>query len=195
MKKAKYAIIAFACVAAICVGFYFFAESHTSNEKELTDVEKIILKDLEKDYPKTARAVVSLYNRIIMGYHNEDTTDEQVEKLADQMLCLLDEDLLLVNPRDEYQASVRAEIKQYKEKEKVILEATVADSKDSITITDKKEGTTESDKLTYINTTYFIRTGKEFTNTTMQFVLRQDDDGRWKVIASYQIEGESSDYE
>lgn len=195
MKKAKYAIIAFACVCAICAGFYFLSASQTSDEKELTDIDKILVKDLENDYPKTPREVVKFYNRIMKGYYGGEATDKQIEALVDQMMYLLDEDLLLINPRDEYYASVVAEIEQYKEQKKVLVNTDIADSKEVKYLNDVKEGTTEADKLAYIDASYFVRVDKQFTNSYQQFVLRQDEDGRWKIIAFYEIEGESFDDE
>ena len=192
MKKAKYAIIAIALVCIICTGFYFVSKGQQTDEKQLTDIEKVILKDLEKDYPKTARSVMTLYNRILKGYYGGEATDAQIEKLADQMLCLLDEDLLLVNSRDEYLASVKADVKKYKAEKTVLLSTDVADSNDIKYINDKKEGTTEVDELAYVKASYFTRTDGSFNTTNQEFVLRKDDEGRWKIISFYEIEGDSS---
>ena len=43
MKNAKYAIIAIALVCAICAGFYFVSKGQQTNEKQLTDIEKVLL--------------------------------------------------------------------------------------------------------------------------------------------------------
>lgn len=195
MKNAKYAIIALACVCLICAGFYFFSQSQQPNDEQLTDIEKVILKDLDKDYPKTARSVMTLYNRIVKGYYGGEATDAQIEKLVDQMLYLLDEDLLLANPREQYYQSVVADIKKYKQEKTVLLKTDVADSNDIKYINDKKEGTTEVDELAYVKASYFTRTDGNFNTTLQEFVLRKDDKGRWKIIAFYEIEGDGSDDE
>lgn len=195
MKNAKYAIIALVCVCFICVGFYFFAESQGTDEAELTDIEKIIVKDLENDYPKTPREVVKFYNRIYKGYYGGEATEEQIKQMSEQMLLLLDEDLLAQNPADEYYQQVVADIAEFEEAEKVLFKTNVADSNDVRYIDDEKAGSTEVDKLAYVEATYFVRTGKEFTNTYQEFVLRQDETGKWKIVAFYEIEGESSDDE
>ena len=193
MKKAKYAIIAFVCVCAICAGFYFLSASQTSNEENLTDIDKVLVKDLEKDYPKTPREVIKFYNRIMKGYYGGEATDKQIEGLVDQMMYLLDEDLLLINSRDEYYQSVVADIKSYEEQKKVLVNTDIADSKEVKYLNDNKEGTTETDKLAYIDASYFVREDKQFTNSYQQFVLRQDENGCWKIIAFYEVEGESFD--
>jgi len=193
MKKAKIIIIAIACICLICAGYFFFSQNNAVSEEDLTEVEKVLVKDLKKDYPKTPREVVKFYNRIIKCYYSEDLSEKELEDMVDQMLYLLDEDLLLVNPRDEYYKSVVSDIEEYEEKNKYIVSTDVCDSNDVTYIDDVKDGSNEVDKLAYVNTSYFINTDGKFTNTYQQFVLRQDEDGRWKILTFYEVEGESEE--
>lgn len=196
MKNAKYVIIAIACICLICGGFYFIVKDNPAlTDKEVTEVEKIILKDLEKDYPKTPREVVKFYNRIVTSYYSGEITDEQLNDLVDQMICLFDEELALINPRDQYYDAVVADIQDYKEMKKTIVKSDVSDSNDVLYIDDKKEGTDNADELAYVDATYFVNTNGSFSYTYQQFVLRKDEDGRWKILVFYEIEGESSDDE
>lgn len=195
MKNAKYAIIALALVALICVGFYFFAESQTPDEAQLTDIEKVIVKDLEKDYPKTPREVVKFYNRIYKGYYGGEATDDQIKQMSEQMLLLLDGELLELNAKEGYYLRVKEDVEAFKQAKKVLLKTDVSDSNDIRYIDDDKAGSTEVDKLAYVKASYFVRVDKSFTNTYQEFVLRQDASGKWKIVAFYEIEGESSDDE
>lgn len=193
MKKARLIIIALACICLICGGYFLFSQNNSVSEENLTEVEKVLVKDLRKDYPKTPREVVKFYNRIVQCYYSEKLSDKEIEDMADQMLCLLDEDLLMVNPRDEYYRSVVSDIKEYNEKNKRIVNSDVCDSNDVVYVDDVKDGSTEVDKLAYVNASYFVNTDGEFTNTYQQFVLRQDEDGRWKILTFYEVEGESGE--
>ena len=193
MKKARLIIIALACICLICGGYFLFSQNNSVSEENLTEVEKVLVKDLRKDYPKTPREVVKFYNRIVQCYYSEKLSDKEIEDMADQMLCLLDEDLLMVNPRDEYYGSVVSDIKEYNEKNKRIVNSDVCDSNDVVYVDDVKDGSTEVDKLAYVNASYFVNTDGEFTNTYQQFVLRQDEDGRWKILTFYEVEGESGE--
>lgn len=193
MKKARLIIIALACICIICGGYFLFSQNNSVSEENLTEVEKVLVKDLRKDYPKTPREVVKFYNRIVQCYYSEKLSDKEIEDMADQMLCLLDEDLLMVNPRDEYYRSVVSDIKEYNEKNKRIVNSDVCDSNDVVYVDDVKDGSTEVDKLAYVNASYFVNTDGEFTNTYQQFVLRQDEDGRWKILTFYEVEGESGE--
>ena len=193
MKNVKIIIIGIACICLICAGFFFFSKENATTEKELTEVEKIIVRDLKDNYPKTPREVVKFYNKIISCYYGGELKDAQLEKLADQMLLLLDEDLLVVNPRDEYINSVENDIEKYKTEKKKVVSTDVCDSNEVTYVNDEKEGSSEVDKLAYVNTSYFINTNGEFAYSYQQFVLRQDDDGRWKILTFYEVEGEPSD--
>ena len=193
MKKLKVVVIGIACIILICVGFYSFSQKNTTTEKDLTEAEKLIVRNLKENYPKTPREVVKFYNKIIVCYYGGEITNAEVEKLADQMLLILDEDLLVVNPRDEYLDSIKADIKKYKEEKKKVVSATVCDSNEVEYIDDVKEGTSNVDKLAYVDTSYFINTGGDFGYSYQQFVLRKDEDGRWKILTFYEVEGEPSD--
>ncbi len=193
-KNVRVIIIAVVCILVICGGFYLFSKGlNSGSEEELTEVEKLIVKDLEKDYPKTPREVVKFYNRILTCYYSGEATDEQIEKLAEQMMRLFDEDLLTANPRSEYLASVKQEIANYKQLKKHIVKTDVCGTNEVVYITDKEADETEGDEIAYVETSYFVKTGDQFSKTYQNIVLRQDEDGCWKLIAFYQIEGSEDD--
>ena len=195
MKNLKFVIIGIACICLICTGFYFFSKENKTTENDLTEVEKIIVRELDTNYPKTPREVVKFYNRIVSCYYGGEVSQEHLEKLVDQMLCLLDEDLLIVNPRDEYLDSVVDDIRLYKQANKTVVSTNVCDSNEVKYVDDIKDGASEVDKLAYVDASYFVNTDGEFSYTYQQFVLRQDDNGRWKIITFYEIEGDPSDHE
>lgn len=194
MKNAKYVIIAIVCISVICAGFFFFSQNNKESEKNLTEIEKVIVKDLENNYPKTPREVVKFYNRIVKCYYGSETpSKEQVEDLVDQMLCIMDEDLILVNPREEYFNSVVNDINQYKRDKRQLVNTDVCDTNDVKYVTDDKEG--EKEELAFVDASYFMKNGDDFVYTYQEFVLRQDEAGRWKILTFYQIEGEQSEDE
>ncbi len=195
MKNFKLIIIGIACICLICVGFFFFSKDNATIEKELTEVEKLIVRDLEENYPKTPREVVKFYNRIVSCYYGGEIKKNELEKLADQMLLLLDDDLLLVNPRDEYINSVENDIAMYKRDNKRVVSTDVCDSNEVTYVNDEKESTSEVDKLAYVDASYFSNVNGEFVYSYQQFVLRQDEDGRWKILTFYEVEGDSFDHE
>jgi hypothetical protein len=183
-------VVAVVCIAAIVGGYYIFSiQKRTSVEDtvNLTEAQKIITKNLEKDYPLTPREVVKLYNRISLCYYNEDYTDEELKELCSQMRMLFDDELAEQNPENEYYQSVKADVELYHELSKTINSATVCDTNDV------KYQTIDGDECAYVTSSYFVNENKSYSRTYETFVLRKDAEGNWKILVFYLTEGDSSD--
>lgn len=188
-KKVGIAILAVVCIGLIVGLFYYFTvqkRASVEDNVELTEVQKLITEDLDKNYPVTPREVVKFYNRIITSYYGEEYTDDELEQLGDQARKLFDDELLENNPRDEYFTSLRADIADYKEKSKTIMNSNVCDSNDV------NYQTVDGDECAYVTSSYFVNENKAYSRTYQMYVLRKDEDGNWKILVFYQIEGDSS---
>ena len=193
MKKVRIVIIAVVLVGLVCGGFYYMSSKKdvsVENKTELTTLDKLILKDLESNYPSTPRAVVKLYNQIITCYYSSEFKDDEFEKLVDQALLLFDDELKAKNPKDEYMKTLSNEIEEYKTKDKTISQTAVCSSNDVLYRNDN------GDEIAYVNASYFIKEGKEHVKTYEQYVLRKDEKGNWKILGYYEIEEDpaESDY-
>ncbi|MDY2588751.1 MAG: DUF6715 family protein [Agathobacter sp.] len=193
MKKVRIVIIAVVLVGLVCGGFYYMSSKKdvsVENKTELTTLDKLILKDLESNYPSTPRAVVKLYNQIITCYYSAEFKDDEFEKLVDQALLLFDDELKAKNPKDEYMETLSNEIEEYKTKDKTISQTAVCSSNDVLYRNDN------GDEIAYVNASYFIKEGKEHVKTYEQYVLRKDEKGNWKILGYYEIEEDpaESDY-
>lgn len=190
MKKIGAIIVAIVCVALVCGGFYMLksrGQNTVENSTKLSDVQKITTRDLEKSYPSTPREVVKLYNKIITCYYSTEFKNGELEDLADQAIVLFDDDLKAKNPREIYLSALKSEIAEYKGKSKSISQSTVCSSNDVLYLTDK------DDDIAFVNTSYFIKEGSDHNKTYEQFILRKDDQGRWKILGYYQIDGAKAD--
>ena len=193
MKKVRIVIIAVVLVGLVCGGFYYMSSKKdvsVENKTELTTLDKLILKDLESNYPSTPRAVVKLYNQIITCYYSAEFKDDEFEKLVDQALLLFDDELKAKNPKDEYMKTLSNEIEEYKTKDKTISQTAVCSSNDVLYRNDNGY------EIAYVNASYFIKEGKEHVKTYEQYVLRKDEKGNWKILGYYEIEEDpaESDY-
>lgn len=190
MKKTRIVILAIVIVAAICTAFYIVnnnSKKESAKEAELTEIQKITTRNMEKDYPATPREVVKFYNRIVKCYYGRQYSDDELEQLADQALSMFDDDLLKKNEKESYIESVKSDAAQYEEDNKSISQTDVCDSNDVKYMTDN------GDDIAYVTASYFIKTGSSYTKTYQEYVLRKDDDGDWKILTFYKIEGESSE--
>lgn len=191
MKKAHVIIIAVLCVVLIVGGYVFWMNKNekSANDVELTTVQKLITKDLEKSYPATPREVVKTYNEIISCFYNEEYTEDELEALGDQARLLMDEELLGNNPRDEYFQTLKAEIADYKNDERTIISYNLSSSNEVQFVT------VDGRECAYVQTSYFIKDKTGHSRTYQMYVVRKDEDGNWKILVFYQVEGDTSDDE
>lgn len=182
MKKngLKSIIIVVFC-ALLCVGYYFYLNQKTSGkEQELSEADKLISKDLDTSYPKTAREVVKFYNRIIKCYHEQEYTQEQLEKLTEQARVLMDEELKEQNPQDAYLEAVKQDIASY-EKEGIKI------SNMSLENTNEIEYKTIKGKdCAYVDADYYLKSKKKSQRVNQTYILRKDDESKWRILGFYQ---------
>lgn len=191
MKKVGITIVALLCVVLLCGGFFVLKNKNSAEPENMTVVQQINAKNLEKDYPKTPRAVVKLYNQIVTSYYGEKYTDAEFDKLIEQARMLFDKDLADNNSTEDYKASVQESIADYKQRSFKIRQSSVCDSDDVKYLTDDTNG----DKLAYVTASYFTEENKKFGKTYQMYVLRQDENENWKILTFYKIQGNSTEEE
>lgn len=191
MKQKTVRLVAVILIIAAIVGSYYYFTVYKSmraaDEVELTEVQKVITKNLEENYPATPREVVKYYNRIQECFYNESYTDEELYELGDQARLLFDEELLGNNPRDTYFTELKADIAEFAEREKRIMSSAVCDSNDV------HYQEIDGEECAYVTASYFLDEAKSYSRTNEMYVLRKDEDGNWKILVFYLIEGDSLD--
>ncbi len=193
MKKIVIVVTAVACVLLFCTGFYFlqkWSNDQQQKEEEMTEFEKIVTRDMEKNYPSTPREVVKFHNRIVLCSYNGECSQEELRQLADQEEAMFDAELLANNPREDYVRNLAQDIETFHTTSKSISQADVSDSND--VVYKKVDGA----DVAYVDASYFIRQNKSgFVKTYQQFVLRKDEDGKWKILVFYKIDDPSPEEE
>ena len=169
-----------AFLAVFIIGGFFLVRSiglkNLELKKSKTEVEKLMELNLDDNYPGNAREVLKIYNRILKCCYNEELTDEQIKKLAEQNQKLFDEQLLEKNPLDQYVEKLKKDIKDYKDKKTTIA---------NIAIQDLAEAEREERggyKFCNLLVSYIVKDTKGLKTTNEKYYLREDDKGRWKIL-------------
>ena len=172
--------IVMALLAIFIIGGFFLVRSiglkNLELKKSKTEVEKLMELNLDDNYPGNAREVLKIYNRILKCCYNEELTDEQIKKLAEQNQKLFDEQLLEKNPLDQYVEKLKKDIKDYKDKKTTIA---------NIAIQDLAEAEREERggyKFCNLLVSYIVKDTKGLKTTNEKYYLREDDKGRWKIL-------------
>ena len=166
---------------ALVVGYYFYLsnrkpkEAAEDTETTVSAVQKLLLKNIDDDYPPTPREVLKLYSDITVCFYSEDFTDEELTQLALQIEKLYDEELIANNTPDQYQKNLRWDIKTMKDKNLRVTSYSVASA------TDVDFFDAGGRSWARLSCTYTIRSGKEAGLAREIFLLRKDDMGHWKI--------------
>ncbi len=182
-KSNKTTIITLVVMAVIALAVFFGYYQMTSKvpEEEVsvakTEVDKLLQKDMENNYPGTPREVLKLYGRITKCLYNDDMKVNQMEGLLEQARKLYDDELLANNPWDVHLNNLLADIKDYDENERTIMSYTVQNS--SQIKTQKMDG--QEYAIAHI---LFITSDKKaaYTKSCERFLLRKDMEGNWKIV-------------
>lgn len=177
-KKGAWTIGVIAILVATMAAYYCYLVNRDragEEEKTLTTVQKVLARDLEKDYPPSPREVIRYYNEVMKCFYNEDCSAEEIEALAHQARLLYDDELVENNPWDTYIAGLTLEILQYKEQNRRIASASVASS------VDVEEFKDDGFDFARIRCGYSITTGKTTESTVEVYLLRKDEKKHWKI--------------
>lgn len=179
-KRTVTTVITMLVIAATVIALYYGLTNGTKKkskeEEPKTEVEKLIAKDIAKEFPETPRETVKLYSRIISCFYKETITEEELEKLVVQIRLLFDEELNENNPYDAYLERLKSEIADYKGK-KLVIDNYQIEKGSSVSYYEK-------DEKEYANVlaSYILRDEKKHTNTNEQFILRKDEKEQWKIL-------------
>lgn len=188
MKKTR-GILAITLIIAFGVVYYAFIADRGTEPQPVTmetndEVSKLIVRNLETDYPNSPREVVRFYSRIMQSYYALDYTEEELLKLVSQSRILFDPELLEGNPEETYIEDLKAEIKSYEEIEQTITNYKVAEV--------SKIQYYSENGLDYakVPAEYTLKSKNGSSKVYEDYMLRKDEEGSWKILG-WQLTPES----
>lgn len=179
MKKVTVVVTVVLMIVVVgVVGVFAYLSGRDRDEKDeatLSNVEKVLNRDLNIDYPATVKEVVKYYSEIVRLFYAEDTTEEEVEKLGMKARELFDSELLENNETQFYLMSLKADVQDFNESRRFITNVVVASSVNVDTFQE------DGYEFARISCGYNI-TEKGVTNQVIIiYLLRRDENRRWKI--------------
>lgn len=189
-KNAK-ALTLITAVLVVVVILYanLLSRKEAENKKEIITtpsvVEQILNKDYKNNYPASVREVVRTYFKVIENLYNEDLSEDDFIDLADVERLMMDDVLLEENSYSDFMTRLKSEVK---------------DCKDSKT----RIGSWEVEKNNQIQYWYHDNYRYASIKATVQligqntqrvdekFILKENEDGRWKIIGWVNADEEES---
>lgn len=176
-------------VIAVGVGFWQIMESKRAQSKneeksKIEEVNEIIEKDFEANYPGTPREVVKMYSRISSCCYNQELSDDELVLLVEKMRELFDEELLVANPTEKHIEDLKKDAEKYHEAKRTISSYTV-DKNSSV---EKKN--IDGKEYASLRASYLVQESNSgYTKTYEEFILRADDKKHWKIVGWQVVSG------
>ena len=179
-------VIIMVIVAAVLIGGYVFMTSQRGREteqslenetaKEMTAVQKIIAEAPYKEYPATPVQVVKYYNEITKCFYNEKYSDQELTSLSMLSRTLFDQELKNQQSDVDYLVALQADIEVFKASNITIYDSVVSPS------TEVEYFTHDGYECARLYSTYTLKSGTVYQSTKEVYILRKDEEGRWKIL-------------
>lgn len=180
-KGTKGMLILIILVCAV-IGYYYYISnkevkpSVQEENVEITAVQEVLLRNLERDYPPTPKEVVKYFAEITKCFYGEEYTDEELEKLAWKALEIYDEELLAEKSQEEYLQDLKDDIAKFKEDNYVITGYYTSAS------TDVEFFSEDGYEWARLYCTFYLSQGKNRNTSSQEVILlRKDAEGHWKI--------------
>ncbi|NLZ80795.1 MAG: hypothetical protein GX913_03190 [Clostridiales bacterium] len=180
MKKAVRILAITLIVAFGVVYFAFIADRGTEPKPAIMEtndeVSKLIVRNLDTDYPNSPREVARFYSRIMQSYYALDYTEEELIKLVSQSRILFDPELLEENPEEDYITNLKAEIKSFEEKEQIITNYKVDE------VGEIEYYSAEGIEYAEVSVEYSLKNKDGLSKVYEDYMMRKDEEGSWKIL-------------
>ncbi|MCM1268567.1 MAG: hypothetical protein NC302_11745 [Bacteroidales bacterium] len=185
-------VIIVVLLAAIVLTFFLY-QSHRSRQRQAqqadpvaTVVQSVLMRDLEHNYPPTPKEVLKYYAEITECFYNESYTDDELLLLANKIQELYDAELVANKTKEQYIEDLKTDITKMKQDGYSIASYEVSAS------TDVEYFTQDGYSCARLYCTFYLRqagsTGR--APSLERFLLRQDEDGHWKIMGWELVEDE-----
>ena len=176
-------LIVFIMFVAACVGVFFYLSNRNSddyhepdNGKVMTQVQELLSRNLDTDYPPTPKELLKYYSEITRCFYSEKYSEEELVELAKKSRALFDDELYATQTDDQYLVALKADIDSYKAADRAISSYSVSAS------TDVNEYYYEGREWAQLYCIYSVREGTTITPIQERFLMRKDDKGHWKIL-------------
>ena len=185
-KKLAILIVVLFVLAVLGVFIYINNKPQQSVEQDvvISNVDYVVLRNLDINYPPTPKEVLNYYSEITVCFYQEDLSEEDLVRLAQTARKLYDAELCADMTEEEYITSLREDILEFNSMGVVVSGYTVSSSMDV------EEFVVDGRECARLYVTYRLRQGTEYIYSSEVFILRKDENGRWKILGWELLEEE-----
>ena len=169
-------IILFVLVAVVGAYAYLQGRARTESiDAVMTEVEKVLYRDMSTNYPPTVKEVIKYYVEIQKCFYSDNITADELQQLGMRARELYDADLLAINPEEDYLLNLLADVNEFKNKKRKITNVAVASSVNVDTFQE------DGYEFARIGCEYSIMEGSTNNVVNIIYLLRRDENRLWKI--------------
>ncbi len=163
----------------LVLGYFYYLSvrkgGDESDEVEISPVQEVLLRNLDKSYPPSPREGLKDYGQLVQCFYGEEYTEEEFEQLAAKVMELYDDELAGNQTPEQYLENLRWDVDQWKEKETKVSSYSLPSSTDVDFFTE--DGYSWARLYFGMN----LRKGTQLDVINAVYLLRKDDQGHWKI--------------
>ena len=162
----------------VVVGYYAYLSNKSRESRQdaaMSVVQSTLSRDLSKNYPPTPKEVIKYYNELLRCLYNEESTDQEIAALGLKARELYDAELLAFNEEESSQLRLKAEVHDFKEKQRRIAGTNLASS------TNVEFFEEDGFEFARISCGYNILQEGKNRSVQLVYLLRKDDSKKWKI--------------
>lgn len=179
MKKSTLRVtIVFMILIVGVVGYYAYLSGKSrdaAKETKITEVQIVLSRDLQNNYPPTVKEVIKYYADIQKCLYGGAATEEEIEKLGLKARELYDEELLANNDEMVNLLQLKTEVEEFLSEENKITAVSVSSSNNVDTFTE------DGYEFARIQCSYSILEKGKSNPTVIVYLLRRDEGRHWKI--------------
>ncbi|MDD3368922.1 MAG: hypothetical protein PHP50_08590 [Lachnospiraceae bacterium] len=180
MKRSKWTTRSIMIIILMCAiaGIYYFMLNRTTTTEEPVEasaITNVLARNLERNYPPTPKEVVKYFSEITQCFYNETYTDAELEKMAEKIKEIYDDELIANTTDEQYMRTLKSDIENFKTNQCVISSYATSAS------TDVDYFSQDGYDWARLYCVYTLRKGSSLGALNQVFILRKDADGHWKI--------------
>lgn len=192
-KGTKGALILIILVVLV-VSYYYHLSNSTSSDKKNDEIKisaasDILMKNYSVNYPPTPKEVVKEYLQISKVLHNDELSDEEITAVGLKIQELYDDEFIANKSQEDYLKDLKSEIAAFRNNNYVITNYYTSAS------TEVVYGVVDGFEFAKLYASYSIRVGGKSQILQEIFLLRKDNNGRWKIYGWQPVEEDESENE
>lgn len=159
----------------------------TTSGDDASEVEKLLSYDFVEDYPKTVKETVRLNCRYMKCAYNNEFSEDELDKMNQQVRNLYDQELLDYNEESSQLDALKQDIQYYVDnKQKIVSYSFGEDSQIEYNTQDQVD-------YAKIKVKVMLRVDSAPGEAEEEFILRKNDEGQWKILGWQAVKESSED--